>query len=242
MNIQPPEWWKFREGTWDRDIFDCVVRDNEYQLPDVLPPDSVVIDVGSHIGSFGLACLNRGARFVMSYEADYDNWKLCTDNLLPYGASKAICYRFAVWRSDQPFRQLFLNPSSNLANTGGGEVVFSSCGQSVPSRRLDLCIEDALWFGRGPRVNLLKLDCEYSEWPILLTSKKLELVDEVIGEFHEIGPFKVPRETIIDDQKFYTLPVLKGFFLEKGFSFDYKRSNWPNGKPSHLGFFWAKKT
>lgn len=245
MNVEPPAWWIFREGTWDRDIFDCVVRDNEYRLPESLPSSCVVIDVGSHIGSFGHACISRGARFVMSYEADFDNWKLSTENLLPYGAQKAICYRFAVWRSDVPFQQLFLSSSQNSQNTGGGDVVFHCEGQSVPSRRIDLCIQDALWFGRSSRVNLMKLDCEYSEWPILLTSTQLGLVDEVIGEFHEIGgeynPGLIPTNCRVNGEKEYTVDLLESFFHQKGYSFIYKRSNWPKGIPSHMGFFWAKK-
>jgi hypothetical protein len=35
------------------------------------------------------------------------------------------------------------------------------------------------------RVRFLKLDCEGSEWPILVTSKMLHLVDEIRGEIHE---------------------------------------------------------
>ena len=38
------------------------------------------------------------------------------------------------------------------------------------------------------RVRLLKLDCEASEFPILLTSQLLGRVDQITGEYHEISP------------------------------------------------------
>jgi hypothetical protein len=43
---------------------------------------------------------------------------------------------------------------------------------------------------RFGRVKLLKLDCEGSEFPILLTSQRLDRVERVVGEIHELeGPF-----------------------------------------------------
>jgi hypothetical protein len=38
------------------------------------------------------------------------------------------------------------------------------------------------------RIKLLKLDCEGSEFPILLTSRLLGKVEKIIGEYHEIDP------------------------------------------------------
>ena len=54
------EAWKFRNGTLDQAIFNEVVDDNEYRLPDRFAPGDVVIDVGTHIGSFVQAVLSRG--------------------------------------------------------------------------------------------------------------------------------------------------------------------------------------
>jgi hypothetical protein len=36
------------------------------------------------------------------------------------------------------------------------------------------------------RIKLLKLDCEGSEFPILLTSRLLARVEKIIGEYHEV--------------------------------------------------------
>jgi hypothetical protein len=38
---------------------------------------------------------------------------------------------------------------------------------------------------RFSRVKLLKIDCEGSEFPILLTSRRLDHVERVVGEIHE---------------------------------------------------------
>ena len=39
---------------------------------------------------------------------------------------------------------------------------------------------------RFQRARLMKIDCEGSEFPILLTSKLLTRVDRIVGEYHEI--------------------------------------------------------
>lgn len=41
---------------------------------------------------------------------------------------------------------------------------------------------------------MLKLDCEGSEYPILMTSNRIHLIDEIIGEYHEIGCGRDQRE------------------------------------------------
>ena len=38
----------------------------------------------------------------------------------------------------------------------------------------------------GP-VRLMKIDVEGAEYPILLTARGLELVQEIVGEYHELG-------------------------------------------------------
>ena len=36
------------------------------------------------------------------------------------------------------------------------------------------------------RIRLLKIDCEGAEYPILLTTTQLHLVDEICGEYHNL--------------------------------------------------------
>jgi hypothetical protein len=50
----------FREKTTDRNIFKDVFELNEYNISS-LNEDSVIVDIGSHIGSFSLKAFSLGA-------------------------------------------------------------------------------------------------------------------------------------------------------------------------------------
>ena len=76
--------WSFRSGTLDRLIFDAVVAQNEYRLPERFGPDDMVVDVGAHIGSFAYAVALRGGKHVWSIEPDRTNCALAAEHLKPY--------------------------------------------------------------------------------------------------------------------------------------------------------------
>ena len=46
---------KFREGSWDENIFKSIVWFNEYKIPENLK-EFLVVDIGGHIGSFTWLC------------------------------------------------------------------------------------------------------------------------------------------------------------------------------------------
>jgi FkbM family methyltransferase len=176
---EPPH---FRPGTTDHLIWACVNQMNEYELPDSFAPTDLILDVGAHIGSFSFACLRRGAGAVVAFEPDPGNYDMANLNLSRFGA-RARVVPAAVWRSDVPARKLSLLASDDHANTGGGGVIGAE--GTVDALPFDDVLADILDRARVNRVRLLKLDCEGSEYPILLTSRKLHLVDEIRGEYHE---------------------------------------------------------
>jgi FkbM family methyltransferase len=138
---------------------------------------------------------------------------------MPFG-DRVLCHNKAVWRSDQPQQLLFNDPLTGLnkSNTGGISVLWNNEGIQVASVSLDeLLAEASRNFDR--RVRLLKLDCEGSEYPILFTSRHLEIVDEICGEYHVISPEEVPDRALTPvgrDQ--YNGFGLKEFLEEEGFS------------------------
>ena len=86
------------------------------------------------------------------------------------------------------------------------------------------------------RVTLLKLDCEGSEFPILLTSRELARVDEIVGEVHEIGPELMPRlipAARVGSLKSYRAGLLGARLQALGFEVGF----W-SPRP-HLGYFRA---
>ena len=254
-----PEAWKFRPGTIDRLIFDGVVALDEYRLPERFEPDDVVLDVGAHIGSFAYAVVLRGGKNVWSIEPDGANCAFAAEHLRPYvdGGYVRLMHA-AVWRSDpnddelrfdgyQVFPQSFLD-LAGVVNTGGGSVMWG-VGEPVQKVAFDDVVDLAT--NRGERrVRLLKLDCEGAEWPILLTSRRLHLIDEIVGEFHEIGgTFLEIGEDRLSKAHVFHSDRVAGFMVEEfvrflndaGFGVTYRRHLRPNGALEGYGLFFATR-
>jgi FkbM family methyltransferase len=253
------EAWRFRPGTLDRAIFNGVVVFNEYRLPLRFAPGDIVIDVGAHIGSFAQAVLSRGCEKVYCIEADRSNVELAAVNLKPYiGLGYVRLVGGAAWRSDPNTDELYFDgyhpfPKSytgmeGILNTGNGSVIWPG-GEPVTKIAFDEIVD--LMTNRGEkRIRLLKLDCEGAEWPILLTSQRLELIDEICGEFHEIGgefleisEGRSSKEPIFSQagRAKFTIDVLVDHLKNAGFALTYSRHRRPTGEPEGLGLFFATR-
>jgi FkbM family methyltransferase len=240
-------------------IFNSVVGLNEYRLPARFSPADIVIDVGAHIGSFAYAVVERGGEHVCSIEPDAANCALAARHLEPYIRSGRVeLLQRAVWRSDpnddelrfdgyQPFPRSFAG-MEGILNTGNGSVIWG-VGEPVPKVALDDVV-DSLTNRGSAGVRLLKLDCEGAEWPILLTSRRLHLIDEIVGEFHEVGgpfleisedrPSKVPVFHSFGVAAF-TIEELVHWLGKAGFSVTYRRHHRPDGAIEGLGLFFAAR-
>jgi FkbM family methyltransferase len=253
------ETWKFRNETMDRAIFNGVVAYNEYELPPRFAPEDIIIDVGAHIGSFAHAVVLRSCENVCSIEPDRENCEIAAANLREYSERGVVrLVRGAVWRSDpnddelcfdgyHPFPKSYAG-MEGIINTGNGSVIWGE-GELVPKLAFD-DIADSLTNSGEKRVRLLKLDCEGAEWPILLTSRRLHLIDEICGEFHEIGgQFLEISENrrskapifCTDRRVKYTIGVLERFLNDAGFVVTYHRHRRPTGALEGLGLFFATR-
>ena len=125
-------------------------------------PKGVVVDVGSNIGAFTLYALKEGATACYGFEPDPDLVEVCKRNLKQNNfAGQGFILRKAVTglpRSVVVFQQS-ANASGHVVT--GGEAV-NGCIR-VPSVTLEeILIQHGL-----SQVDLLKLDCEGSEYEIL---------------------------------------------------------------------------
>jgi FkbM family methyltransferase len=208
-----------RPLTFDVQIAESVIVDNEYALPEAFDSEDVVIDIGAHIGSFSTAALMRGAGKVYCYEAHPMNHAIASKNLTRF-AKKTVCCNMAVWRSDEAGQTLFNDVLDGLQqpNTGGISVLWNNEGVPVQTITLDDLLFDAS-NGFKKTVRLLKLDCEGSEYPILYTATKLRIVEEICGEYHQIEPEVVPDRARIGTMgDKYNPHGLKTFLEAQGFS------------------------
>lgn len=251
--------WTFRPSTLDRLIFNGVVVHNEYCLPDSFQPADIVIDIGAHIGSFAYAAVSRGCRNVFAIEPDATNIEIAAQHLREYiepGQVKLV--RGAVWRSDENDDELFFDgyhpfPSSysgmeGILNTGNGSVIWGQ-GEPITKIAFDQIVDEVT--GKGARrVRFVKVDCEGGEWPILFTSQRLHLIDEICGEFHELGgqfleisedhPTTKPIFNFGNDARF-TVERLVSYLEDAGFAVRYKRHRRPSGELEGLGLFFASR-
>jgi FkbM family methyltransferase len=177
--------FKFRPGTNDVNIFNDA-SDKDYRLPDIINPGDVIVDIGAHIGGFIYGCLKRGATNIYAYEAMEENYNIARHNFedeIKKGIVKL--YNVAVWRSDIPKTTLHNSGyHKNIAfqNTGISNVFGdTNTGATIETISLDEIINSV------GKIKLLKIDCEGSEYPILLTCTKLSLVEYICGEYHIIN-------------------------------------------------------
>lgn len=183
-----------REGTVDKDVYVANHEHNEYRIPDRLD-NWVVIDIGAHIGAFTYTCIQRGAKHVYAYEPDPQNHSVADQNLRGFGEQVTLS-KLAVWGTGPvkywPLRLSGYGMLGTTINTGGCSVVFGQGIETVAAIDFDDAIMLALDWHETDRIDLIKMDCEGSEWPILFTSKKLDKIKRIVGEFHEgILPFSL---------------------------------------------------
>jgi FkbM family methyltransferase len=196
----------FRDNTWDRGIFEAVTH-NEYGVDDFCSFD-VVIDIGCHIGSFCWLAATGGAKKVIGFEPSPENCDLARRNLASLPNTEVR--NLAVWRSDQPGKRLYFSlDRRNPVNTGAG-TVFNEDGVEVDSVSLNDIIAEV------GEIDLLKLDCEGSEYPILMTCTNLHKVKQIVGEYHEFRN-GIPVGFEIHGIAFFTMPTLARFLETAGF-------------------------
>jgi FkbM family methyltransferase len=182
---------------FERALLDWVVLWDEYRVCGRrFEPDDVVIDVGAHVGVFTALCHRLGSRAIHAFEPDPLNYARLVATV---GALDGVTLDSrAVFRSDLPGQSVQLAISGALLdNTGASNVIFGGRPFDVHAQSLGDASADEPWMAtavpldevleRVGRVRLLKLDCEGSEFPILLTSRRLDLVDEIVGEYHVVS-------------------------------------------------------
>jgi len=225
-----------RPGTNDDVIFNSVVTKNEYRLPDRLRSDSIVIDIGVHAGLFSFLALSRGAGTVYGFEAESANYEWAGRNLAPFGSRVHLSNR-AVWRSDVRSSTLHFCPSSDPANAGGGTVIWETDGPLVESVAFDDVILSVTNNG-SRQIDLVKIDCEGAEFPILLTSQRLGHVERIVGEYHELRTAPPPHARIPGVPQF-SLEVLTATLELAGFTVESERQ--AAGRYGDMGLFFAQR-
>lgn len=209
MHFRKESWDAAIKNTWDEAIYDWVVNKNEYCLLNL--ENAIVLDIGAHIGSFAYIAKEKGASRIYCYEASLENFELLKENIHRFNGIE-VNYA-AVWRSDITVPYVPFQKYINQLNTGGGGVM-SEIGTPVPAIKFDEILSQIGY------VDLLKIDAEGSEFPILFTSKQLFRVSEIVGEYHEL--YNVPEYLAIHGHHEFTGYALGTYLKEMGYLVDFQ--------------------
>jgi FkbM family methyltransferase len=165
-----------RPGTSDSFVV-TEVFSGEYNKLDIQPTD-VVVDFGLNIGMFTLFALRKGARQVISFEPDKDNFQLAQQNLAMNAPLKAsyILYNDAVIGNDDDTRDFSINVHKNkgahsLVKKRGRETVTVTC----------MNINKIL---NRYNPTIVKMDIEGGELECLPAVKDWSRINQFIMEFH----------------------------------------------------------
>ncbi len=174
-------------------------------------PDDIVIDIGGHIGTFAIECVQRGAD-VISFEPNPENHELLVKNVkLNKMEDRITVYDEAISTVEGKATLCLddVNPGSHslvkgcVDHPGKGKI-------EVETVTLDSVTGDF-------DIRLIKLDCEGLEYDIVKNSD-LSNVEQIIGELHDVDK----------NQDFIEYLIKTGYFIK-----------WVFG--NKLGKFWGKR-
>jgi len=142
-----------------------------YRLRDMRPAPATIVDVGANVGLFSLVARHYFPRATIHcYEPNRSLAPILERHLDPLGVT---IFHEAVGAHTGAV-QLVLSdagsPYSKIKDSADGEI---------PMVSLETVVKRC-----GGSIDLLKLDCEGSEWAILENSVAIDRVNEITMEFH----------------------------------------------------------
>jgi FkbM family methyltransferase len=164
------------QEVWERDAYGV-------QALDEVP--ATVVDIGAHIGVFTLLAAEAwpGAR-VIACEADPENFALLRENVA--GRCSVETVQAAVVGADATEVDFRCVADKAAHNSGGGSCVRDEPGSTLI--RVAAISAVRLWRSRALSCcDLLKLDCEGAELPILRALAEAALLGgfrRIVGEWH----------------------------------------------------------
>ncbi|MFN3492520.1 MAG: FkbM family methyltransferase [Anaerolineales bacterium] len=212
---------KLRVGSFDKWAMYQVWKFGDYKSKSfAIQPTDTIIDIGGHIGSFSIWAAKQAYQGkVFTFEPNTENFLLLRENKELNQIANLELFNLAI--SDKIGEiTLFNSMQQNM-------------GHSIYESRLlnhtivkTITLDEILKTNNIEKVNLLKVDAEGAEYPILLnaSSQTLQKIDKIILEYHdylnhgysyrhikkhlEINGFVVERKTSLYRQSILKLGVL----------------------------------
>lgn len=170
---------KIRNRSTDLMALSNVWLNEEYKKEDFeIKDNDVIIDIGGHIGLFNIyASQFCKTGKIFSYEPIKENFNLLKENLKINGLDDKLVFNYAVSSINEKIK-IFLSTdfAAHSMHIDTGKNIF------VQSTTLEKIFED----NQIDKCNLLKLDCEGSEFEILKKLKEyyFKKIEKIILEYH----------------------------------------------------------
>ena len=179
--------FKFRVRKGDRAAINEVFLLHSYGMRTrkfAIGEEDIVLDIGAHIGSFTIYAARKCKNGrIYAVEPVKDNFDLLCENIRLNNLSNVIPINAALGASETQ-KQIFLNDLITAS------LVWQSTGKTewVKVITLDTLFNDH----HLDRIDFLKMDCEGSEFDILMNANKETIgkIFRIALEFHNIGPSK----------------------------------------------------
>ncbi len=178
----------YRDNSTDIGVIKEVFFEDPYFISDI-PNNSLVIDIGAHIGTFSLRCAKERNCTVYSYEPCEDSYRLLIENIRNNRLEDKIkAFRMAI-SSRNTSREFYVDryhySGSSFCLKESAEkktfdrpyypenVVCTTLGQIFVDNNLSKC-------------DILKIDCEGEERNIFSSTSAniLKMVDKMMLEYH----------------------------------------------------------
>ncbi len=162
--------------------------DNPYDKFYKISKNSVVIDIGAHIGAFSVYAAYKGAK-VYSYEPEKENFGLLKENIALNSLDEDIkAFNIAVWGSGGYGHLLVFNKFSlwnTMISEWGLKNRLQKSGKQVVKK---ITLSDIFKMNHIKNCDFLKMDCEGAEYEILFKTPKniLRRMKNLVVEYHQL--------------------------------------------------------
>ncbi|HVY01969.1 MAG TPA: FkbM family methyltransferase [Candidatus Nanoarchaeia archaeon] len=176
----------------------------------MLNKESVVIDIGGHIGSFAILAgkiAKQGK--VYSYEPFQGSYKILSENILLNELSNVKAYNLAVTGNKNKTIKLYIK---TIGEDFAGNSLYGS-GENVTVNTTNLA--KIFSFNKIKRCDLLKIDCEGAEYEILYNTprKIFDKINNIALEYHTPFGDHIKLKSYIEKMGFQVTETSKGVYF-----------------------------
>ena len=205
--------------------------DHQYRFCDevIKNAKNCIIDIGGHLGFFSImaSALNPDV-VIYSYEPHIGNFGVLKENLKANHIKNVAAKQLAV--SDKAGETELLLSKEDLNHSLTKAIEPTGETQKVQATTLERIFQK----NKIGKCDLLKLDCEGSEYAIIYSAPKdiFKKIDNIFLEYHD---WACPPKLQCRRMEGENSEKLKNYLKNLG----YKVQKFPNAKMPELGFLWC---